>query len=344
MHSDRQDLANFVPGKGFVVQGAPNGAPLYDPGKNKFGPRVGFAYQIGSRGDLVARGSFGIFYDQINLNPFLDFRPVYTAPQGIQGNPFGSSPVSTYSMNGYQWDAVQAGGNSIFPGVQACKSPTCSAPTDPKGLSIYSVSSNFRVPYFYNYNLQVEKGFGNVGAWQVSYFGSQGRKLNLVSNINQPIVNGIPEPNFNLPDAANPGPFPNFGNILQLNTIGTSNYNALQTILRTRAWHGLSSQFAYTWAHALDLISDYRGQILDDAFNRHFDYGNSDFDTRNLFTISMTYDVPKAPWATSAWSKRAFNDWQISSVMNFHSGQPSDETRLGLDLIGKPYAGISHKF
>jgi len=324
MQSDTpSNIANFVPGTGFVLQSS---RALFDPGKNHFGPRLGFAYQPTAKGDLVVRGGFGVFYDQINLNPFLDFRPPVSAPSGIQGNPFGSTPVSTYSRNGYNWSTVQAGGASIFPGVKACSDPNCAAATDPKGLGAYSVSPNFRVPYFYNYNLQVEKGFGNSAVFQIGYVGSQGRKLNIVSDINQG------------------GAFPNFGHILQLNTIGTSNYNALQTIFRTRAWRGLSSQFAYTWAHALDEISEYRGQVLDDAFNRHLDYGNSDFDTRHLFTITGTYDVPKAPWATSAWSKRAFNDWQISSVMNWHSGQPSDEGRLGLDLIGKPYAGISHKF
>src|SRR5713101_3755002 len=324
MQSDTpSNIANFVPGTGFVLQSS---RPLFDPGKDHFAPRLGFAYQPTGKGDLVVRGGFGVFYDQINLNPFLDFRPPIAAPSGIQGNPFGSTPVSTYSRNGYNWSTVQAGGASIFPGVKACSDPNCAAATDPKGLGAYSVSPNYRVPYFYNYNLQVEKGFGNSAVFQIGYVGSQGRKLNIVSDINQG------------------GAFPNFGHILQLNTIGTSNYNALQTIFRTRAWRGLSSQFAYTWAHALDEISEYRGQVLDDAFNRHLDYGNSDFDTRHLFTITGTYDVPKAPWATSAWSKRAFNDWQISSLMNWHSWQPSDEGRLGLDLIGKPYAGISHKF
>jgi len=160
----------------------------------------------------------------------------------------------------------------------------------------------------------------------MGYVGSQGRKLNIVSDINQA------------------GAFKHFGHILQLNTIGTSNYNALQTIFRTRAWRGFSSQFAYTWSHALDEISEYRGQIADDAFNLKADYGNSDFDTRHLFTVNFTYDVPKAPWATSAWSKRLFNDWTISSVVNYHKGQPSDETLSGLSLIGNPYANVSHKF
>jgi hypothetical protein len=331
MQSDTPgDIANFVPGTGFVLQSS---RALFDPGKDHFAPRLGFAYQPTDKGDLVVRGGFGVFYDQINLNPFLDFRPPIAAPSGIQGNPFGSNPISTYSKSGYQWDAVQAGGASIFPGVRACSDPNCAAASDPKGLSAYSVSKNFRVPYFYNYNLQVEKSFGNGAVWQIGYVGSEGRKLNLVSNINQN------------------GAFPNFGNILQLNTIGTSNYNALQSILKLRAWHGLSSQIAYTWSHSLDEISEYRGTVVDDAFNPRRDYGNSDFDTRNLFTIDFTYDVPKAPWATSGWSKHLVNNWQISSVMNFHSGQPYDEVLSYLNLVkgANPFASangvtIDHKF
>jgi Carboxypeptidase regulatory-like domain len=325
MHDDHKDLANFVPGTGFVIQGV-NGANLYNPGKDHFAPRLGFAYQPTARGDLVIRSGFGVFYDQINLNPFLDFRPPIAAPAGIQGNPFGANPVSTYTLSGYNWDAAQAGGASIFPGVTSCTDPNCAAATDPKGLGAYSVSPNFRTPYFFEYNLQVEKGVGNVGVLQVGYVGTQGRKLNIVSNIN-----------------AN-GQFPNFGNILQLNTIGTSNYNAMQNIFRLRAWHGLTSQIAYTWSHALDEISEYRAAILNDPTNRLLDYGNSDFDTRNLFTVSLVYDVPNAPWATGGFSKRIFNGWQVSSMMNWHSGQPSDETRVGLDLIGDPYAGVSHSF
>jgi len=374
MSSDGKDIANFLPGTGFVVQ--TGGHPLFDPGKNHFAPRLGFAYQPTGKGDLVVRGGFGVFYDQVNLNPFLDFRPPITAPSGVHSNPFGAAPNSTYGApfcgtlvggNGsnFQWDAVQRAAcpagytnanaansaGSIFAGVRACSDPNCAAATDPKGLSIYSVSPNFRVPYFYNYNVQIEKGFSNSMVWQIGYVGSEGRKLNLVSNINQPIVGGVPIPNNFLPVTGVTLPYPNFGNILQLNTTGTSNYNALQTVLKLRAWHGLSSQIAYTWSHSLDQISEYRGTVVDNNYNSRLDYGNSDFDTRHLFTIDFTYDVPKAPWATSGLTKRVFNDWQVSSVMNWHSGQPYDEILSYLNLIpgANPFASangvtIDHKF
>src|SRR5205814_3848122 len=104
-----------------------------------------------------------------------------------------------------------------------CADPDCAALGDPKGLSAYSVNQNFRTPYFYNFNLQVEKGLGNAAVFQVGYVGSEGRKLNIITNIN---AGGV---------------FPNFGNILQLNSVGTSNYNSLQSTFRIRTWHGLSS-------------------------------------------------------------------------------------------------------
>jgi len=333
LHSDKKDIAVFIPGQGFRIQG--NGiSSIFPPDRNNFAPRVGFAYQPTAKGDFVVRGGIGVFFDQINMNPFLDFRPPIAASQGIEANAFGPSPVSTYSRNGYNWGSgagqAQFGGASIFPGVQACTDPNCAGATDPQGLSAYSVNQNFRTPYFYNFNLQVEKGLGAAAIFQVGYVGSQGRKLNIVTNINAANASGI-------------RPINHFGNILQLNSVGTSNYNALQSTFRVREWHGVSSQFAYTWSHALDEISEYRAVIADDANNIKLDYGNGDYDTRHLFTANITYALPKAGWARG-WADRVVNGWHLSSLWVFHSGQPFDITRSGKNLIGDPFAGVSHSF
>ena len=110
---------------------------------------------------------------------------------------------------------------------------------------MYSVNQNFRAPYFFNYNLQVEKSLGSAAVFQIGYVGSEGRKLSTMLNINQ--LGASSTGRFN-------ALYPNVGSILQLNSVGTSNYNSLQTTLRIRAFHGLSTQFGYTWAHALDVI------------------------------------------------------------------------------------------
>jgi hypothetical protein len=337
LQSDKKDLAVYVFGTGLKIQG--NGiSNIFPPDRNNFAPRFGFAYQPTSKNDMVVRGGIGVYYDQINMNPFLDYRPGGSRADGLEINPIGPAPASSYGSpvcggTSYNWQTVQnpvcpagtpkAGQanptGSVFPGVLACADATC---TNASGLSAYSVSQNFRAPYFYNYDLQVEKSFGNAAVWQIGYVGSQGRKLSMM---------------FDMPTTGT-----NFGSIIQLQSVGTSNYNALQTTFKLRSWHGLTSQYSFTWGHTLDEMSEYRG-VISDGLNPKLDYGNSDFDTRRLFTAHFVYDVPKAPWAHSAWSTRLVNGWQVSSLWNFHTGQPSDELLSGLYLVGNPYGG-SHKF
>jgi hypothetical protein len=338
LHSSHKDLAVFIPSAGGIkIQG--NGlSSIFAPDKNNFAPRLGFAYQPTANNDLVVRGSFGVFYDQINMNPFLDFRPPNNA-DGLEDNPAGPSPVSIYSANrlqatSYNWETIEGPthSQSIFPGVSTCV--TGNAATDPnctgKTFDVFSVNQNFRTPYFFQYTLNVQKSFANgMAVWQVGYVGSEGRKLSIMLNINQ-------FGQYSCPTC----PFPNYGGINQLNSIGTSNYNALQSTLRLRAWHGLSSQFAYTWAHAMDDITAYRGAIPFDSTNPKAEYGNGDFDTRHNLSATFTWDIP----GSSRGPKWVTHGWSVNSLMTFHGGQPLDQVRTGLNVTGDPFAGVNHSF
>jgi hypothetical protein len=339
LHNDSKDIAIFIPGQAIKIQGAGLDGIFHKNLKN-FSPRIGFAYQPTNREDLVVRGGFGIYFDQINVNPFMDVRPPNNA-DGVQDNPAGPSPVSIYTQNtlgqtSYTWQP----GQYIFNPVQLCPSGNVAidASCGSSVFDVYGVNQNFHTAYFYNYNLNVQKSFGNGAAvWQLGYVGSGGRHLSVLLNINQQ----VPDPN-------NPGSFifpyaqqyPNFGNINQLNSIGTSNYNALQTTLRLRAWHGLSSQFGYTWSHSLDEITAYRGVIPFDSYNLKADYGNSDFDIRHTFTGTVVWDVPGSSHGPKALS----HGWQVTGSLSFHGGPPGDQVRPGVDIIGDPFAGVSHSF
>src|ERR1019366_7423779 len=138
--------------------------------------------------------------------------------------------------------------------------------------------------------------------------------------------------------------YPNFGSIIQLNSTGSSNYNSLQTTLRLRAWHGLTGQIAYTWAHELDEVTEYRGVIPFDSFNLHQEYGSGDFDTRHNFTAFFSYDIPGSPHGP----KLLTHGWQLSAFLVLHTGQPfnfnAGSQRPGLNLIGNPYAGVNQTF
>jgi Carboxypeptidase regulatory-like domain/TonB dependent receptor len=330
LHSTNKDLAVFIPNKGLQIQG--NGIDsIFPPDKNNVAPRFGFAYQPTANNDLVVRGGIGVFFDQINMNPFLDFRPGGAGADGLQDNPIGPHPVDNYGANrlgqaSYNWDAIQAGGQSIFSPATTCPTLNCG------GINIYnvySVSQNFRTPYFYNYNLNIEKALGNAAVLQVGYVGSAAHKLAVMESLN---TSGLITT------------YPNLGTVLQENSVGNSNYNSLQATLRIRAYHGLSSQFAFTWAHELDVMTEYRGSIPFDSANLRLDYGSGDFDTRRNFNAFLTYDIP----GSSHGPKILTHGWQVSSVLTFHSGQPfnfnAGTQRPGLDLIADPFAGVSHSF
>ncbi|PYX84324.1 MAG: TonB-dependent receptor, partial [Acidobacteria bacterium] len=134
------------------------------------------------------------------------------------------------------------------------------------------------------------------------------------------------------------------GSVLQLNSVGNSNYNALQTTLKIRSWHGFSSQFAYTWAHELDTMTEYRGAIQTDYTRPRLDYGSGDFDTRHNFTAFWTYDIP----GSSHGPKILTHGWQLSSLLTFHGGQPfnfnAGTQRPKLNLVQDPFQGVSHTF
>ena len=69
-------------------------------------------------------------------------------------------------------------------------------------------------------------------------------------------------------------------------------YYSLQTILRTQRWHGLTTQLAYTWSHALDYETGFLPYVQQDPRNEKAEYGNSDFDVRNTFTGYFDYAIP----------------------------------------------------
>jgi hypothetical protein len=182
----------------------------------------------------------------------------------------------------------------------------------------------------FNYNLNVEKGLGKFAVWQVGYVGSAAHKLSVMENINQ--------------NGAYASQYPNYGSIIQLQSVGNSNYNSMQTTLKLREWHGITGQVAYTLSHALDEVTEYRGAIPLDSFNLAQEYGSSDFDTRHNFTAFWNYDIPGAP----VGPKFLTHGWQFTGLVSLHSGEPfnfnAGTQRPGLNVIGNPFAGVSHTF
>ena len=339
----RNDLSVFIPSKGGLVTQGPGGiSTVYPKIYTNFSPRIGFAYRPKADGDLVVRAGVGIYFDTPSIHPFLDARSPNGGPQGIEANPAGTIPIS--SVSAQPASAILSSSQPVFLPGPAC--PTGNGCLDAFGkpiaapYTLATVSQKFHTPYYYNYNLNIEKGLGKSLLLQVGYVGSAGHHLITTADINQLSLS-----TGKMPFATQ---FPDFGVINEVQTAGNSNYNSLQTVLKIREWHHFTSQFSYTWAHSLDDMSQSFGIVPQDSFNLKGDYGNSDTDARHTFTGVLNYDLPGA----SHW-KPLLNGWQFSSLLAFHTGQPfsvfssSDTTGTGeneqrANQVRNPYAGVKH--
>ncbi len=323
LHDSKQNLSVFRPEltstAGLAIQGAQISS-LYERYFKSVSPRLGVSYQLAPT--TVLRAAYGWYFDTPNLNPFLDNRPGNSAPNGVEGNPVGPSPVASISANGGKTQIVQ--GQNIFGGT----TPSCNSVNV---CGIFSIDRNFRPSYNQNYSFNVEQTLSPNVIAQIGYVGSEGRRLLALLDINQAAPQANPtgaQVQGTRPYTRN-GAYPQYGNINQIESIGTSNYNSLQTQIRLQNFHRLSASAIYTWSHNLDEVTAYRGALPQDSFNFKGDYGNSDYDTRNTFIGFLSYDVP----GSSHGPRFLSNGWIVNSLMSFHGGQPFSVAASG-DISG----------
>ncbi len=83
-------------------------------------------------------------------------------------------------------------------------------------------------------------------------------------------------------------------------TIGNSNYSGLQTKIEQQLANGLSYLVTYTWSKTMsnsgDLLNGSPNEGLRAPYvpgaGPKFDWGPADFDIRNVFHLSGTYELP----------------------------------------------------
>lgn len=311
--------------------GQPGLSSLYNPDKKDFAPRVSAAWDVTGKGKTVVRAGFGMFFDAFSqdmvlghlpYSPFFDPGPAY--------NNIGPDPILYAGLSS----------NTISPGVPLYAAP--SSPANCFECDVFAFDRNIKTPYMENYNLNIQQQISSKAVIQVSYVGSQGHRLWRFFDISQPsqaeitasdCPNGtatIPCPNgvitgaYSVPRNYIGSNFP-YGAfyILNENSTGKSNYNALQTSFRITGWHGVTSILNYVYSKSLDNSSD--GEDFEpnaaqpnDSNNPQLEYGLSNFNLPHRFTWNFAYEIPRMG---GNWQKLK-NGWGINSITTLQSGQP----------------------
>jgi hypothetical protein len=280
-------LGNFDPNVGMVQVG--HGiSSLYNPDHKNFGPRAGFAWDIGGNGRTVLRGGGGLIYETVNWQSFVAFNNAFgpgSVPTGAPidaagdvsvpgGITTGNVTIKNF-LNPTPWDSTSA---SLYGSGSVDCAPVLPSGNPGSPCPIMTVDRNLTTPYVWNWTLNLQHAFTPNLSVEAAYVGNRGTNLTGIRDINQPAVgSGWPAANIatcttqltksgnydNNPNTGNPacllapenGPFTQFpflANIFQMGNVYRSNYNGLQVTLNARNYHGLSMVAGYTYSHASD--------------------------------------------------------------------------------------------
>ncbi len=118
--------------------------------------------------------------------------------------------------------------------------------------------------------------------------------------------------------------YPNFGEILEETSLGTSPYHSLQVGLEKRLSHGFQIRSNFTWSKVIDLSAT--GNIavqggLPNPFDIPWNRGISQLNVPFVSTSYFVYDVP----SFQGWNgigRNFLGGWEVSAIINAYSGSP----------------------
>ncbi|MFI5058918.1 MAG: TonB-dependent receptor domain-containing protein [Candidatus Acidiferrales bacterium] len=301
--------------------------PLYNKDFRSFSPRTSLAWDVTGKQKTVIRAGFGVFYDDFSQDAFTGQIYENSFNAGVAYNAIGPDPV-------FLNKTFAAGAIPIKPGMQIFTTTPATGPAPSQTTDASTVDQHMRNPYVYNFNLNVQQELFKNTMLQIGYVGSSGHKLLRLRDINQPnqatitaadlacnCINDFATPrNFTTPLSAIAPNAPFIVN--QLESSAVSHYHSLQTSLSQQNFHGWTNQITYTWSHSIDTASDSQDYVPNaaesqDGTNTAAEKGPSNFDLRNRFVWSSSYDLPK--W--KSWGRMG-EGWMLSGVATIASGHP----------------------
>jgi hypothetical protein len=282
------------------------------------------------------------------------FGPPTGPPTDVAGNlenPYGtvlqhaapSSPkasdLANYLPNAYSIENYGDGAPGVINNGQ------------PISLGVYNRAN--KLPYTFNYTLDVQWQPRSDLAIEVGYVGNLGRHQVIPVPFNQPNIasssspalgGGAYQQNYSygydvlgatLPDGSSYQTNYEGGNVdlrvpyigyaaesISYVAAGVDAYNALQAHVEKRMSHGIQVGLSYTYSHALDEQSGlglfYNGA---NPLNLRSGYGSSDYDRTHVTSLSYVYRLPGLA-SENSLTGRFVDGWSLVGLTVLQSGQP----------------------
>jgi hypothetical protein len=290
--------------------------------KNNFGPRAGFAWDVFGNGKTVFRGGWGIYYGRVP-NTFLSSAISNTGAPGSQLALTNVTPSTT--------------GAPVFPSVLSTGTASTAAP------SFTTINPKFENPEVNEVDLIFEREIAKNTAISFSYLYTSATKLPAFVDVNLPpatqarsyIISGGPQNGtiltvpFIASYVATSGltrPITNFGSIIDMESIGKSNYWGVVLQIQRRMTNGLAVQASYTRSKAIDYDQQFATfaanfMTISYPYDISFDKGPSGNNIPNKFVASAVWRPGQFFGIDKKGVGRAIlRDFQLSPIVNISSG------------------------
>ncbi len=302
---------------------------------DNFGPRIGVAWGF-ARG-TVLRAGYGLLYDTISA------RSQY-AQNTLEGASWPwTTGIGTRTTNGLS--------GNIYPGADANPLtyitnieggfPDPSVPTDAWGSlsGRYLNDPNYKNARSHQWNVDIERQFGQSMVVSAAYVGSHNSRIDYTG-----YANGANQPSAK---SVAPTTVDNFraipwatANIRYSQSIGWSNYNALEMKVQKRFSQGLTTLLAYTWSKSLDTSSGFfsaengsgGGSVVQNYFAPNSNYGPSGYDIPQVLVWSTNYRFPIGigrRYVNHGLLANLVGGWDMNYVFMGRSGQPYNLVATG---------------
>jgi hypothetical protein len=288
-------------------------------GQNTAAPRVGFVWRIlPNSSRLALRGGYGSYFSRPTGQAFY---------QNMLGAPF-----SQFRLNA---GLANAGATFQAPFSQPFPTPN-TFPLFPEyssstATTVYSISPVFRPAMIQQYSLNIETEVRNGWLSEVGYVGTRGTHLVRQRSLNQafsasadkPIRNVTENTLTNIPMRI---PIPGIppDSLQEMETEGSSWYNALEASLAKRLSRGLQFLASYTFSKILDsdgadINSTSSGNALtlgnqNDPRQR---WGRASFNRTHRFVFSTTWTLPSP---SQGLPRALLGGWLLSAIATIQSG------------------------
>jgi len=337
----------------------PSGKVPFQP--YNFAPRAGLAYSIGSKRPLVVRAGYGMFYVRI---PQI-YNSVVQTENGISDAqiflndtrywdqaffPTYPNPLVTCSLSAASC-ALPAG---LTQGV----------PNDPAAVTheVSAFAPNFITPRVQQSSITFEKEVAGRTTVALSLLNVRGEHLIRALDVNLPPPTALTYPIFDStgsifqggyytvdsfatwqftqsltcpwPPCINPlgRPIAQLGAIDEFQSAASSIYNGATLSIDRRVAHGTYLRLSYTYARAMDDGQDalVAGQpaTVQNSYEPNAERGASVTDQRHALVAAFSVE-PRPFHRGHELAGHFFNNWKLSSVVNYGSGRPVTATVAG---------------